>query len=733
MTPVVFTANDGYYFPEEYAVGTVNGIRVVRNSETRITVEGAPTANASITLTAPKAKTFTVTYNANGGTGEVPTDGTDYFSNAEVTVKAGTGLTKEDFAFDGWNTAADGTGTKYAANGKFNINANTTLYAQWKSTVLEYVTFTHAYDVQRNPAFPAKGTIITLSSFKYPLVANGTHGATNEGTWTLTEVGAYYTVKNTASDCLKSVVNGIAGNYTGIIADEIVIHELKNGSTPVAYGVVVAYDAASGRAVFLGDTWSDGAGYLLATGTQTDSTNMTATAVPTDFVHAADYRITLDKTGTYTFTAATVGYAAQSPVTITVTNAGSVATGTLTVALTDGDTDKFTLSKNTIADIVVSGSDTFTVVPNTGLAAGTYTATVTVSGTNVVPKSFNVTFTVNAITVTFDANGGSVTPTSNATGADGNLASLPTPTRNGSYSFKGWYTAANGGTQITTDTVFTKNTTIFAQWTYTGGSYHPATYAVVVEDADNGEVSASTTAAFQGTTVTIQVDPDKGYTLETLTATDRSGKEIELTKVSDSNYTFKMPASKVTVQATFMEDNTMLNFFVDVPADAYYYDAVLWAAKNGITEGTSATTFSPDIDCTRAQMVTFLWRAVGSPEPTTNVCPFTDVDMDSYYGKAVLWAVENGITKGTSTTTFSPDMACSRAQMVTFICRMADGKPVSSIIAFTDVPADAYYAESVQWAVENGITNGTGDNKFSSDATCTRAQMVTFLYRYFVK
>ena len=177
----------------------------------------------------------------------------------------------------------------------------------------------------------------------------------------------------------------------------------------------------------------------------------------------------------------------------------------------------------------------------------------------------------------------------------------------------------------------------------------------------------------------------------------------------------------------------MMNAFEDVSADAYYYDAVLWAVKEGITNGTSTTTFSPDNPCTRAQMVTFLWRAAGSPEPTVNTCPFTDVDMDSYYGKAVLWAVEKGITKGTSTTTFSPDVTCTRAQMATLICRMAGGKPVSNTIAFTDVKADAYYAESVQWAVENGITNGTGDNKFSPDATCTRAQMVTFLYRYFVK
>ena len=173
--------------------------------------------------------------------------------------------------------------------------------------------------------------------------------------------------------------------------------------------------------------------------------------------------------------------------------------------------------------------------------------------------------------------------------------------------------------------------------------------------------------------------------------------------------------------------------FSDVAEGAYYYDAVLWAAERGITGGTGDGKFTPDATCTRAQMVTFLWRAAGSPEPTTTVCPFTDVDVGSYYGKAVLWAMENGITGGTSATTFSPDMTCTRGQMATFLCRMADGKPVSNSNIFTDVESDAYYAEPVQWAVENGITNGTGENKFSPDAICTRAQIVTFLYRYFAK
>ena len=266
---------------------------------------------------------------------------------------------------------------------------------------------------------------------------------------------------------------------------------------------------------------------------------------------------------------------------------------------------------------------------------------------------------------------------------------------------------------------------------HTAPVYFDPAYPVVEnkgEDPD-GTVKFSSNYSTPGSTVTVTVTPDKYYGVEKVIVRDASGKEIPTTKNADGTYSFKMPSGKVTVEAVYVWENP----FVDVAEGTFYIDAVEWALKNGITEGTSETTFSPIASCTRAQMVTFLWRAAGSPEPKTAECQFTDVDMDSYYGKAVLWALEKGITNGTSETAFSPDMECSRAQMATFLCRMAGGKAESDTIAFTDVKADAYYAESVQWAVENGITNGTGDNKFSPDTTCTRGQIVTFLYRYFVK
>ncbi len=259
-----------------------------------------------------------------------------------------------------------------------------------------------------------------------------------------------------------------------------------------------------------------------------------------------------------------------------------------------------------------------------------------------------------------------------------------------------------------------------------------ATYAVSVDTAKNGSVSVSPKNASKGTTVTVTTTPDKGWTLETLTVLDKNGKEVELTIVTaGEKYTFKMPSGKVTVSATFMEDNTMLNYFADVTASDYFYDAVLWAAENGITKGVDDLHFAPNNTCTRAQIVTFLWRAAGSPEPKS-VSSFTDVASDSYYAKAVAWAVENGITNGTGDGVFSPDEVCTRAQSVTFLARALGGKAVAST-SFSDVPADSWYAGAVAWAAENGVTEGIGGGLFGSGNNCTRGQIVTFLFRAYVK
>ena len=251
-------------------------------------------------------------------------------------------------------------------------------------------------------------------------------------------------------------------------------------------------------------------------------------------------------------------------------------------------------------------------------------------------------------------------------------------------------------------------------------------YGVSAPATDNGTVSVSPKNASAGTTVTVTVKPDSGYVLGGLRVTDKNGDDVKLTDQGNGKYTFAMPAGGAEVSADFVKE-TKENPFTDVPSGAYYYDAVLWAVENGVTDGVTATLFAPDASCTRAQIVTFLWRAAGSPEPV-GTSAFTDVPASAYYAKAVAWAVENGITTGTSDTTFSPDAPCTRGQSMTFLYRARKGAANAST-GFTDVPAGAFYAAPVAWAVENGITNGTSTATFSPDAPCTRAEIVTFLYR----
>ena len=272
-----------------------------------------------------------------------------------------------------------------------------------------------------------------------------------------------------------------------------------------------------------------------------------------------------------------------------------------------------------------------------------------------------------------------------------------------------------------------------ANLSITGTGTGVASYPITVMNSKNGDVTASHKTASKGTLVTLTVKPNKGYVLDTLTVLDGNNKELKLTEKS-GKFTFTMPSGKVTVSVAFKaEAPASENPFTDVPAGAYYEDAVVWAVQKGITSGTSAVTFDPDGVCTRAQAVTFLWRAAGSPEPKSATMPFTDIPAGSYFEKAVLWAVENGITKGTSDTTFDPDASCTRAQIVTFMWH-ANGSPaVSGNSAFNDVAADAYYAAAVAWAEKNGVTGGIGGGLFGSGNTCTRAQIVTFLYRAFNK
>lgn len=259
-----------------------------------------------------------------------------------------------------------------------------------------------------------------------------------------------------------------------------------------------------------------------------------------------------------------------------------------------------------------------------------------------------------------------------------------------------------------------------------GSSSSSRRYDVSAPSVKHGDVTVSPKNASKGDTVTITVKPDSGYQLDDLTVTDKNGKELKLTDKGNGKYIFTMPASKVEINATFVKE-VETSPFSDVSTSAYYYEAVKWAQEKGITGGIGNGLFGPNQPCTRAQIVTFLWRAAGSPEPKA-MSSFADVSTDAYYAKAVAWAVENGITTGTGDGKFSPDATCTRAQSVTFLFR-AIGKLVDSKAEFSDVLTDSYYANAVAWAVENGVTNGIGDGLFGPDNSCTRAQIVTFLFR----
>ena len=333
-------------------------------------------------------------------------------------------------------------------------------------------------------------------------------------------------------------------------------------------------------------------------------------------------------------------------------------------------------------------------------------------------------------TITFNGNGGTPSVGSMRT-TNQKLTSLPTATHSGRYSFDGWYTAASGGTKITTATVFYENTTVYAHWTYIGGggssgggggyTYH----TIRAISGLNGSISPSGwTSVRHGWDQTFTITPDKGYAVAKVLV---DGKSVGSVK----SYTFKNVTKDHTIEVVFMKanGNPQTGVFVDVPEGSYYEEAVDWAVEKGITTGTGNNYFTPDGICTRAQAVTFLWRVAGSPTPKTEAMVFEDVLDGSYYYEAVLWAVENGITVGTSATTFSPELTCSRAHIVTFLWRAANSPSVKTDNPFTDVAADAYYIDAVLWAVKHKITAGTTLSTFSPDEGCTRAQIVTFLYR----
>lgn len=387
--------------------------------------------------------------------------------------------------------------------------------------------------------------------------------------------------------------------------------------------------------------------------------------------------------------------------------------------------------------VISNGTFQGTVTNNGQINGGTFSGAITGQGT--------IAEDAVKLSVSFDPNGGSGTmdPVTVDYGATylfpENGFTAPDGKRFAHWaidSLDGGTTAVPGG-----GLTILRGTTAYAVWedipasTGGGGGGGRTSYSVSTGKTGktgNGTLSLSDTTARRGDTVTITVKPDKGYTLETLTVTDSRGSALTLTDKGGGKFAFTMPSGSVTVNATFMEDNSILNFFVDVPASAYYYDAVKWAAEQGITGGTDENHFSPDASCTRAQIVTFLWQAAGSPV-VNYILPSEDVAESSYYAEAVRWAASQGIVSGISPTRFGPDLPCTRAQAMTFLYGAMGSPAVTGGSGFLDVDSGAYYAGPVAWAVKNHITSGTGNGLFGTEDPCTRAQIVTFLFGLYEK
>lgn len=385
----------------------------------------------------------------------------------------------------------------------------------------------------------------------------------------------------------------------------------------------------------------------------------------------------------------------------------------------------------------------FTVEYSNNTQVGTATATVKVGDTVIGTANFQITKATPSISISADpatmSGSGTVKLTVSGVPDEGRVevtcdngitvnndggtftATLPNQTK--TYTFTAKYT---GATNYNNDN--SAKCTVTVTHHSSGSSSSNPTYSVTTPSkSENGKVSLDKSTAKKGDTVTVTVTPDAGYQLDKLTVTDKNGNVLKLTDKGDGKYSFTMPDGKVEVKAAFVK-KVETSPFDDVSTDAYYYKAVQWAQEKGITDGISSNLFGPKQPCTRSQIVTFLWRAAGSPEPKSTAAGMTDVVPGSYYAKAVAWAVENGITTGTAEGTFSPDATCTRAQAVTFLARAQNAKATGKT-AFSDVPADSYFADAVAWAQANGVTTGTSETTFSPDSNCTRAQIVTFLYR----
>ncbi len=472
------------------------------------------------------------------------------------------------------------------------------------------------------------------------------------------------------------------------------------------------------------------------------------TADASNFTVSSPYQLKkqTEYNGTYIYAFIPVTSVTLAPETLSIEE-GKTAELTATISPANASDQQFSwdVKDTEIASVYGYTSETKTV---TALKEGQTQITVTVDG-----QTASCTVTVTPRTISVESITLNKTQLSLVKGATETLTAtvLPTTATDKAVTWESSDTAvatvengvvtavaagnatitAKAGEKTATCAVTVTNPSNSGSSSGGGGSSTPR-YAVTVPDkTENGSLSVSSKNAKKGSDVTVTATPDKGYEVDDIVAKDAKGNKLTLKDNGDGTYTFTMPASKVTVTAAFAEKKAEPiapeKLFADVSAEEYYYEAVKWASENGVTGGIGENLFGAKLPCTRAQIVTFLWRAAGSPEPK-GMSGFVDVSADAYYAKAVAWAVEQGIVSGTSATTFNPDAVCTRAQSVAFLYR-AFGEKVNKAAGFSDVSANAYYADAVAWAVENGVASGIGGGLFAPDQNCARGQIVAFLYR----
>lgn len=605
-------------------------------------------------------------------------------------------------------------------------------------------TYTYAYDVYRTPTFPQfMGDEIEVYNFANPLKygsepSNRQRYDSSEGRWILSEVGTYSEKDSfipAPTSYLDDIVESIADEYE--LSEEgkngIIIHMLSDADEElIGYGVLIGVDETNGYALFVGDLWnSSGAGYLLS------ETEITENSIifNTEQMVQSTYSIALSP-AEIIFAEKNQGYTEVEAKEITVRNTGDVACGELNIALSGTNADSFTISKNSITDIEENSRDTFTVVPNTGLPVGTYTATITVSGDNILPETVSVSFTVSAscYTITFDANGGTVSPETMTTDADGKLATLPTPTRSGGYIFKGWYTEATGGTEVTADTVFGEDTTVYAQWRYNGGGSSSAKlYTVKFET--NGGTNVVDARVLKNSKLTEPTAPTKaGYKFDGWFTDEefRTAYDFDAKVTQD----FKLYAKWSEIEETDTH-NCPSKAFYDLDTTLWYHEDTDYVIENGIFKGVTENAFAPNDKLTRAMLVTVLYRIEGEPATNRSI-PFGDVDMGAYYANAVVWAQQNGIVNGISETEFAPDNSITREQIAAIIHRYAQYKGIdvsvgenTNILSYNDYDDISEYAiASMQYACGSGLLKGRTESTLNPKENATRAEVAAILHRF---